>query len=176
MTLKITKKAKATKTANAGKEIKGNRAAREAKTGAFLSPSGAAAATVLTQVSASLDRLQAELDTTRSIVAQIAGADSAEDAADTATIAHVRGQIESGAEEAVPAVVVKRLDAGESPVRVFREWRGLTQGQLAAAVDVDQSFISKIEAGSKHPTAANLGRLARALKVDADLLLPDEDN
>jgi predicted transcriptional regulator len=92
-----------------------------------------------------------------------------------ATVAHVRGLIASGSEEVIPAEVVARLDAGDSPIRVFREFRRMTQGQLAAAVDLDQSFISKIEAGTKHPTAANLGRLARALKVDADLLLPDED-
>ncbi|MPZ11102.1 MAG: helix-turn-helix domain-containing protein [Kiloniellaceae bacterium] len=103
-----------------------------------------------------------------------ANSTSAEDAAEEAAVVHVRNQIAAGAEEVIPAEVVKRLDVGESPVRVFRELRGMTQGQLAAAIEVDQSFISKIEAGTKHPTAANLGRLARVLKIDADLLLPDD--
>ena len=97
------------------------------------------------------------------------------DAADAAAVRHIRERLAAGAEELVPAAVVKRLDSGESPVRVFREWRGMTQGQLATAIEVDQSFISKIEAGTKHPNAANLGRLARTLRIDADLLLPDED-
>ncbi|MEQ9606360.1 MAG: helix-turn-helix transcriptional regulator [Kiloniellaceae bacterium] len=127
------------------------------------------------QIGSSLDQAQAEIDKARQMLAQLATAENAEDAEDAASVAHVRGLLASGAEEVIPAEVVKRLDAGESPVRVFREWRGMTQGQLAAAIEVDQSFISKIEAGTKHPTAANLGRLARALKVDADLLLPDED-
>lgn len=104
-----------------------------------------------------------------------AGDNEPEDAADAAAVRHIREQLATGAEEIVPAEVVNRLDAGESPVRVFREWRGMTQGQLAAAVEVDQSFISRIEAGTKYPNAANLGRLARALRIDADLLLPDED-
>jgi DNA-binding XRE family transcriptional regulator len=175
MTLKVTKKGKSAKPASAGKAIKDRRLRRDAKSGAFLAPSRASAASVLTQVTASLDRLQAELDHTRDMVAQIVAADDPEDAADMATVAHVRGLIASGSEEVIPAEVVARLDAGDSPIRVFREFRRMTQGQLADAVDLDQSFISKIEAGTKHPTAANLGRLARALKVDADLLLPDED-
>lgn len=129
---------------------------------------------LIAEIRARLATMEHELDAIKKLTERAYDLKDAEDAADATTVAHVRGLLDAGAEEFVPAEVVKRLDAGESPVRVFREWRGMTQGQLAAAIEVDQSFISKIEAGTKHPTAANLGRLARALKVDADLLLPDD--
>lgn len=137
----------------------------------------ARALAVLENITGIVEKLEREVAEVHNAVSALQDAliaeRSAEDAADAASVAHLRGLLASGDEEFIPAEVVDRLDAGESPVRVFREWRGMTQGQLAAAIAVDQSFISKIEAGTKHPTAANLGRLARALKIDADLLLPD---
>jgi DNA-binding XRE family transcriptional regulator len=167
---------------------KGKLVSRDARTGQFLEPATrvqgieprrpaktsdtvAVPVAELRELRAGYQELIAKID----VILEGAGESSPEDAADAAAVRHIREQLAAGAEEIVPAAVVKRLDARESPVRVFREWRGMTQGQLAAAIEVDQSFISKIEAGTKHPNAANLGRLARALRVDADLLLPDED-
>ena len=38
---------------------------------------------------------------------------------------------------------------GESPVRVWREMRGMKAADLAAAVDVSRSYLSAIERGAK---------------------------
>ena len=60
----------------------------------------------------------------------------AEDAEDAAAVARFRARLAAGEEELVPAAVVDRLLAGESPVRVWREHRGLTQSGLARASGV----------------------------------------
>ena len=58
--------------------------------------------------------------------------------------------IARGDEELVPAAFAKRLIAGESRVRVWRELRGLTQTELAAESGVNRVQIANIESGAKY--------------------------
>ena len=51
--------------------------------------------------------------------------------------------------ESFPAEVVNRLLDEESPVRVCREYRGLTQSQLAEKTGVTVAHISQIEGGKR---------------------------
>ena len=73
--------------------------------------------------------------------------------------------------EAVPHEVVQRLVAGESPVRVWREYRGLTQTALAERASLDKTYLSQIESGRKRGSIDALTRLADALSLDVDDLL-----
>ena len=50
----------------------------------------------------------------------------------------VVAELEAGREELVPAAVAARLVAGESPVRAYREWRGLSQAELARRSGVNR--------------------------------------
>src|SRR5262245_49751618 len=60
-----------------------------------------------------------------------------------------------------------------STIRRLREARGLTQEQLAGAVGMMRSNISRIEAAKHRPTLETLERIAKALKVPvADLIVP----
>lgn len=70
--------------------------------------------------------------------------------------------------ETYPAEVADRLIDGEHPVKVFREYRGLTQAQLGDAVGLKQAYVSQIEAGSRIGTVDVLKRIAEALRVDLD--------
>lgn len=55
----------------------------------------------------------------------------------------------AGREEIIPAEVVFALVEGENPVKVWREYRQLTQQQLADAAGIRVPFLSQIESG-KH--------------------------
>lgn len=68
--------------------------------------------------------------------------------------------------DALPAALVDRLLEGESPVRVWREHRGLTLAQLADQAGVGTSYISEIETKKKPGSVHALRALAQALKVD----------
>lgn len=70
--------------------------------------------------------------------------------------------------ETFPDAVAERLVGGESPVRVFREYRGLTQRQLGERSGVNQAYVSQIEAGSRAGTVEVLKRLAETLGVELD--------
>ena len=77
----------------------------------------------------------------------------------------------SGEEELIPAAVVDRLLDGDNPIRVWREFRGLTSAQLATACGVSAAAISQLEAGKRQPSIALLKKLAAALRVDLEQLL-----
>lgn len=78
---------------------------------------------------------------------------------------------DAGVEQA-PAEIVRRLAAGESPVRVWREYRRLTARALAAQAGISPSMLSEIETGEKDGSVRTLAALARLLRVDVDDLLP----
>jgi DNA-binding XRE family transcriptional regulator len=85
-----------------------------------------------------------------------------EDAAATATYNRSRDQ------ERVPIELVDRLLAGESPLKVWREYRGLTQRALAARTGLDFTYLSQIETGARKGPVKTMKKLAKALSIDLD--------
>ena len=67
-----------------------------------------------------------------------------------------------------------RIRANESPVRVIREHRGLTQVALAEKSGIAQPEISAIEGKTRIGTAATFKALAKALGVPMDILVGEE--
>lgn len=59
---------------------------------------------------------------------------------------------------------VKELIAAN--VRALREEAGMTQAELAAAMDIDRAYISGLERGRRNPTVVTLWHLAHALGAD----------
>jgi DNA-binding XRE family transcriptional regulator len=92
---------------------------------------------------------------------------------DIAAFDSAMAAVESG-EETISLKVVDSLLAGESPIRVWREYRNLTQAQLAEQTGVKQSYIAMLEASERQGTVDVLVKIARVLKVDVDDLLPQE--
>lgn len=74
-------------------------------------------------------------------------------------------------EEAFPAEVADRLLNGDHPVRVFRDYRRLTQKELAEKVGINAMYLSQIETGARDGSTKTLCALADALKVDLDDLV-----
>ncbi|RKT46786.1 helix-turn-helix domain-containing protein [Thiocapsa rosea] len=74
----------------------------------------------------------------------------------------------AASEETFPAAFVDRLLAGEAPLKVWREYRGLTLQALAEASGTTRQMLSMAENGKANPSADLLARLARALDCDMD--------
>ena len=51
---------------------------------------------------------------------------------------------------------------------------GMTQETLAARVEVDQAYVSRLEAGEKNPTVLTLWHIAQALKTVPARLLEED--
>lgn len=94
-----------------------------------------------------------------------------EDAEDRMAVLKSRAARKGGRDDGLPAAFVKRLLAAEHPVRVYREWRGMTAAALAREADVKPSYLSTIENGAKPGSAAALKRIAAALRVDMEDLI-----
>lgn len=56
-------------------------------------------------------------------------------------------------------------------VRAFRRERGLSQEELAHRAEMERSYISDIERGTRNPSVKALGKLAAALQIEAWQLL-----
>ncbi len=65
----------------------------------------------------------------------------------------------------------KRITKGESPVRIWRERRGLNQRALADAAEVGVSYLAEIEGGVKPGSAAALQRIGAILGVPMEELV-----
>lgn len=103
--------------------------------------------------------------------------EAAEDAED---LAHLAAQEEHertvGTEAArrdyLPGELVARMLAGEHPVRLWREQHGLKLGALAARSGIAASYLSEIESGRKPGSIAAFRKLAEALDLGIDDLVP----
>ncbi len=95
----------------------------------------------------------------------------AEELADMRAALSVEARIEAGIEELVPATVADRLIDGENPLRVWRDYRGMSQSGLARAAGVDRVQLADIEAGRANGSVRTLVALADALGVTLDDLV-----
>ena len=95
-----------------------------------------------------------------------------EDVGTARIVRKARAAIAAGTEVVLPKLVVDRLAAGENPIRVLREWQGTTQAELVATVGITQGYLSDLEAGKRKGPVALHQKLARALSVPIELLLP----
>ena len=100
----------------------------------------------------------------------VKAAEADEDAGTARLVARARKEIAAGA-PLLPKEIADRLAEGENPVRVLREWQGITQMYLSFKTHISQSHISDIECGRRVGTPATLRAIATVLKVPLDLLV-----
>ncbi|PJE80683.1 hypothetical protein CI610_00344 [invertebrate metagenome] len=90
-----------------------------------------------------------------------------EDSEDASDYRKIRAAIDRGEEELLLADMVDRL-MEEHPVRVWREYRCLSQKALADKSGVTPSLLNQIENRKKQGSLDTLKKLAGALGVDLD--------
>lgn len=91
-----------------------------------------------------------------------------EDIQDIADAKEISAKIASGEMECFPSSVVDALIDGENTVKVFREYRGLTQAELAEKAGVSIHQIRKIEAGESEGSIKTIKAIATALNLDIE--------
>ena len=96
--------------------------------------------------------------------------DDAEMLSDVKAYDAAKARMERGQDELIPLEITERSLAGESAVKIWREYRGLTQEDLAKTSKVSRPMIAAIESGHKQGGIGTLKKLAVALKVDLDHL------
>jgi DNA-binding XRE family transcriptional regulator len=110
------------------------------------------------------------------------GDDAGEDADDIAAVAAARAaDIEFAArlaaergspvETTVPLQVVKAKLDGAHPLKAWREYRGITQAELASRSAVARDLIAQIETHKRQGSVATIDRLARTLGLPIEALI-----
>jgi len=97
-------------------------------------------------------------------------AEADEDVGTARLVARARKDIAAGA-LLIPKAVADRLTKGENALRVFREWRDVTQLHLSFKTGIGQGYLSDLENGRRKGTTAALKKIAAALDVPLDLLV-----
>ncbi len=80
----------------------------------------------------------------------------------------IRARIERGEEETIPASLMRALVNSERPLRLWREYRGLTLQTLADRVGISKSYLSQIESGNRNGSTKVMKRIAAELNVSLD--------
>lgn len=95
----------------------------------------------------------------------------AEERADLRTALEAEARRDNG-EEYLPAEMIDRLLAGETPLRVWRKHRGMTLETLSRKADISIQYLSEIERGIRVGTIKVWRALADALGLDVDDIAP----
>ena len=64
--------------------------------------------------------------------------------------------------------ISRRLGANTKRIRTEK---GMSQGDICRALDLDRGYVSSLENGKRNPTLATIERIAGALGVTSDELL-----
>ena len=80
---------------------------------------------------------------------------------------------EAAGDTRLPHPVALAIMDGGSPVRAFRDHRGLTLRDLSDRAGISIGYLSEIERGRKPDSVAALTRIAAALDTTIDALVID---
>lgn len=77
----------------------------------------------------------------------------------------------AGDDELVPSAIVNLLLANVNAVKVWREYRGMSQATLADAAGLSQAYIAQIETGKREGRIDAYRAIASALEITIDDLI-----
>ncbi len=75
-------------------------------------------------------------------------------------------------EELIPAEVVNAILDGENTIKVWREFRGMTQAELAQKIEISTPYLSQLESGKRQGSVEVFSALAKGLHVTLEMLVP----
>jgi DNA-binding XRE family transcriptional regulator len=96
--------------------------------------------------------------------------EDAEMLADVRAYDAAKARLEAGEDELIPLEIIERGLRGESSIRVWREYRKLTQEQLAKKSRVSRALIAAIETNRNAGSVSTLKKLGLALDVSWEQL------
>lgn len=77
----------------------------------------------------------------------------------------------NGNDNALPDDVLQKVALGqESPIKIIRKFRGMTQDDLASACGLSRPYLTEIETGRKEGSIRSLKSIAAALGVPLERL------
>lgn len=76
-----------------------------------------------------------------------------------------------GDEELIPSEVVYAILDGENPIKVWREYRGMSQSKTAEKAGISVPYLSQLETNKRKGSLDVLSAIAKALQVSLENIL-----
>ncbi|HLF89119.1 MAG TPA: helix-turn-helix transcriptional regulator [Anaerolineales bacterium] len=86
-----------------------------------------------------------------------------------------KAALERGEDELIPGEVVNAILDGENPIKVWREYRGMTQQALAEQAGISVPYLSQLETNKRKGSLDVLSAIAKALNVSLDHIVPSQE-
>lgn len=83
----------------------------------------------------------------------------------TADITAFRNALSNQQEELIPQEYADRLIDGENPIRVWREYRQMTQKTVAHKAEISVPYLSQLEHNERTASLATLKKIAKVLNL-----------
>lgn len=80
-----------------------------------------------------------------------------------------------GEERLFPVDVVDKLLAGQNPIKVFRELRGMTQFELVQKVGISIPYLSQLETNKRKGSIKVLSEISKTLEIGLEMILDNVD-
>jgi DNA-binding XRE family transcriptional regulator len=100
--------------------------------------------------------------------------EKAEMAQDVQDFDSAKAALERGDDELVPSEVVYALLDGENPIKVWREYRGLSQQETAENAKISVPYLSQLETNKRKGSLGVLSAIAKVLKVSLESIVPTQ--
>jgi DNA-binding XRE family transcriptional regulator len=98
--------------------------------------------------------------------------EKAEMAQDIQDFDSAKAALEHGDDELIPSEVVYAILEGENPIKVWREFRGLSQQETAENAGISVPYLSQLETNKRKGSLGVLSAIAKVLKVSLDSIVP----
>lgn len=95
-----------------------------------------------------------------------------EELQDIADAKEISAAIARGEMETFPAYILDEIiDQSKNAVKVYREYRGFTQSELAGKAKISLAMVKKIEQGENRGSIGTIKAISQALNIAVDLLI-----
>ena len=86
-----------------------------------------------------------------------------------------KASLERGDDELIPAEVVNAILDGANPIKVWREYRGISQQELAHQVEISVPYLSQLETNKRKGSLEVLSAIATALNILLDTMVTPQE-
>jgi len=100
--------------------------------------------------------------------------EKAEMAQDVQDYDSAKAALKHGDDELVPSDVIYAILDGGNPIKIWREYRGMSQHEMAEKIGISVPYLSQLETNKRKGSLDVLSAIAQALGVSLDHIVPSQ--
>ncbi|MEI7844627.1 MAG: helix-turn-helix transcriptional regulator [Chloroflexota bacterium] len=86
----------------------------------------------------------------------------------------VKAALERGEDELIPGELVYAILDGENPIKAWREYRGMTQPEIAEKAGISVPYLSQLETNKRKGSIDVLSAIAKVLHVSLENIVSSQ--